>query len=404
MALTNILKVFYAPHKLFKEIVQKPTYLAPLIVLIVFVVVQFGASYVVATHSFLEQTMPTADQKDVWTENPTLWMAGSGVAISANHNDYINASDYYNNTSIEFKVSNSSGLQMALTTLDGSVNCGADGFKNMSFRVKSVEPSDRPYNVALYLYSLNDTNFFLYDLTSKFSNSSASVWNNITIPVGSGDWTSSGTPKWENITSLRIDFAWNNSSNIDVRIDGLFFRGMYETPLVVFGSTYLLTSLVSSLTSFLFQWLVMTALMYLIIKGLKGKVLWKPLMVAVGVTLATLIVQAVILVVAYSTLPNIHYPLELLAGVPVEYNVAYQALLNSIATVTLIAGIVQVAVLAWNSGLGTFITRAVTGIAPPSPVDESAPSAPQPFAWSKCFFVSIASVLLTLVILYFLGV
>src|SRR3989339_306218 len=303
LGVSDILKVFYAPHKVFKDVVQKPSYIAPLIVLVIFVVAQVGSAYIVASRSLIEQTMPKVEQRDAWTENATLWVAGPGVAISENNFDFINVSAYYNKTSIEFKISNSSGVQMALTTLDGSVNCGTGGFKNLSFRVKIVEPNDRPSTVALYLYSLSDSNFFLYDLTSEFSNSTVNVWNNVTIPVGSGDWTSSGTPNWENITSLRIDFAWDSESNIDLRVDGLFFRGIYADPLVVYGSTYLLSSALNAITPFLFQWLVLTAIMYLLIKGLKGNVVWKPLMVAVGVALTILIVQALILIVAYSTLP-----------------------------------------------------------------------------------------------------
>ena len=403
LGVSDILKVFYAPHKVFKDVVQKPSYIAPLIVLVIFVVAQVSSAYIVASRSLIEQTMPKVEQRDAWTENATLWVAGPGVAISENNFDFINASAYYNNTSIEFKISNSSGVQMALTTLDGSVNCGTGGFKNLSFRVKIVEPNDKPSNVALYLYSLSDSNFFLYDLTSEFSNSTVNVWNNVTIPVGSGDWTSSGTPNWENITSLRIDFAWDSESNIDLRVDGLFFRGIYADPLVVYGSTYLLSSALNAITPFLFQWLVLTAIMYLLIKGLKGNVVWKPLMVAVGVALTILIVQALILIVAYSTLPNIYYPIEVLAGVPGEFTVAYQVILNAVAGVSLVGGIVQIVILVWNILLGIFIVRAVTSVAPPT-TDENAPIAPQPLAWTKCLLVSGASVLITLVILFFLGV
>ena len=403
MALSEILKVFYAPHKVFKEIVQKPSYIAPLIVLVLFVVVQFGSSYVVASRSFIEQTKPTVDQMDVWTENATLWMAGPNVTITENHFDFINASSYYNNTSIEFAASNSSSIQLALTTLDGSVNCGIDGFKNMSFRIKIVEPSSKPANVTLYLYSLSDTNYFTTDLTSDFSNETANTWINMTIPVGSGSWTSTGSPNWENITSLKLDLTWSTGSNIDLRIDGLFFRGIYENPMIVYGSTYLLSSALGSVTHFLFQWLVLTGIMFLLIKGLKGNVVWKPLLVCVGVTSIIFVVQSLILAVSYSTLPNLYYPLEVLAGVQGEFDVAYQVIVNLVSTVTFIAGVVQIVILAWNVGLGTFITREVTNVAHPT-LDEGAPIVAQPLSLTKCLLVSITSVIVTLVVLYFIGV
>jgi len=384
LSINDIPKVIYAPHKIFKEIVQNPRYLGPFILLIILVVAQVGSSYVVASRSYIEQTMPAGDQGDVWTQNAALWQANSGVTVSNNTADYINGT-YYGSISIEFSASNASSVWMELNNLDGSVDCGVDGFKNVSLRVKIVTPDVKPENVSLYLYSLSASNFY-YDLTNAFSNSTVNVWNNITLPVGSGDWLSSNTAaSWENITSLKMDFAWSSNSSIDLRIDGLFFRGVFKDPLEIYGVSYFATSALNAVTPFLFQWLLLTGLMYVIIKGLKGNVTWKPLMVAVGFALVTMVVQALILIVTYTTLPNIYYPLEVLAGVPGEFDVAYQVILNAIATVTLIGGIVQIAVYVWTIALGAIITRAITA-----------------FGWLKSLLVSGASFLLTLLILGFI--
>jgi len=394
MVVTEILKVFYAPHKVFKEIVQKPSYIAPLVVLVLFVIVQFGSSYVVASRSFIEQTMPTEVQKDAWTENATLWRAGSRVVISENNFDFINASAYYNNTSIEFKVSNSSSIQIELTALDGSVNCGADGFKNMSFRTKILAPSTKPENVTLLLYSLGVSNYFTYDLTPAFSNYTANVWNNITVPVGSGSWLTNGVPNWENVTSLRIDFQWETESNLDLRIDGLFFRGIYKTQIEIYGNAYLLSSAFGSATDFLLQWVVLAAVMFLLIKGLKASVFWKPLLISVGVALIILVVQSIALSAAFSTLPNLYYPIEYLAGVSGEFEAAYKVLVDSVASVNTITGAVIIIILAWNVALGAFIVREVTSVVPPT-LDETAPSVSQPLSLMRSFIVSVGSVLLT---------
>ena len=384
MVANDILKVLYAPQKAFKEIVQNPRYLGPFVLLIIFVVAQVGSSYVVASRSYIEQTMPAGDQGDVWTQNADLWQANSGVTVSNNTADYVN-STYYGSTSIEFAASNASNVWMELNNLDGSVDCGVDGFKNVSLRVKIVTPDVKPENVSLYLYSLSASNFY-YDLTNAFSNSTVNVWNNITLPVGSGDWlSSSAAATWENITGLKMDFTWSSNSSIDLRIDGLFFRGVFKDPLEIYGVSYFATSALNAVTPFLFQWLLLTGLMYVIIKGLKGNVTWKPLMVAVGFALVTMVVQALILIVTYTTLPNIYYPLEVLAGVPGEFDVAYQVILNAIATVTLIGGIVQIAVYVWTIALGAIITRAITA-----------------FGWLKSLLVSGASFLLTLLILGFI--
>jgi hypothetical protein len=394
----DILGALYAPQRAFKKIVQNPQYLGPFILLIIFVVAQIGSSYVVASRSYIERTAPTTDQGDVWTENATLWAASSGVFITNNHADFINASSYYGSSSIQFAVNNSTGIQMALKDLGGSVNCGASGFQNISLRVKLVTPDVKPENVTLYLYSLSDLNFFYYDLTSLFSsNSSVNVWSNVTIPVGSGDWVSSNAAaSWENITSLKMYFAWPSNSNIELRVDGLFFRGVFKTPLEISGVSYFGTSALNAITPFIFQWLLLTGLIYVIIKGLKGNVTWKPLMVAVGFALVTMVIQALILIAAYTALPKIYYPLEWLAGVPGESDVAYQFISNEVAQVSLVAGIIQVVVYVWIVALGAIITRDIT-----APVGEGVPGVQQ-FGWIKSILVSGASFLLTLLILGFI--
>lgn len=415
MAGEEILQVFYAPHKAFKKIVRDAKFLGPILILVVFVAVQVGASYVVASKSYLEQTVPIGDQGDTFTENAALWQASSGVTIANNHNDYTNGSTlYYNTTSIEFTAADSSALQMFLNDFGQSVDCGPDGFKNLSIRVKLVSPSSVPENVTIYLFSMSPANYFSKDLTSAFSNATIAeqhFWNNLTVPLGTSDWTSSNSgASWGNITGLRMDFAWSTSSSVDLRVDGLFFRGIYKTSIDVYGSSVLLSTALSAATPFLFQWLLFTALIYLLIKGLKGNAVWKPVMVAAGFALAVLIVQSVILLVVYSTsLPNISYPLEIIASIPGESDIAYLAVQNAIGQVLLIGSIVQIIIYVWIIGLGTFIVREVTGIAPTTPLGTPAPEneptfGPQQFGWLKCLLVSAASFVLTITILGFLGI
>jgi hypothetical protein len=393
LVVNEILKVLYAPHKVFKEIIQNPKYLGAFIVLILFAAAQTGLYYVGASKSYSELTKPAGDQGDIWTSNATLWKASSGVTITNNNVDFINATAYFGDSSVEFKVDDRSNIQLILSDLNGSVNCGADGFKNISLRVKLVTPDAKPESVTLYLYSLSDSNFFYYDLTNSFSNSTVNVWNNIILPVGSGDWLSSNAAaSWENITSLKMDFTWPTNSSIDLRVDGLFFRGIFKNPIEVYGSEYVLLNFALNVSmQFVLQWLLLTGLMYVIIKGLKGNVIWRPLMVAVGFALITMVIQAVILVAAYATLPNLNYRVEVLAGIPGEFEVAYQPILDAIATVSLVSGIVQIAIYVWTITLGTIITRTITA-----------------FGWTKSIIVSAASFVITVefllpIILSFFG-
>ena len=420
MVAKDILRVLYAPHKVFKDVVQKAGYLGPFILLIIFLVAQVGSSYVTGSRLYIEQTLPAGVEADMWTENATLWMANSGVAISENTVDFINGTqailgfpDYYGNSSIEFALSNSSIIQIALGDFGSQVDCGANGFAEVFFRVKIVTPDAKPENVTLTLYSLSDSNFFYYDLTSAFSNNKVNVWNNISVPVGSGNWLSSGSANWENITSLKLDFAWSSDSDIDLRLDGLFFRGRFETQVELVGGIvpYLANSALSGFAPFLFEWLLLTGLMYLLIKGLKGNVVWRPLMVAVGYALVIIVIQAIIVAAFYTTLADLYYPLEILAYVSGEFEMARDVLLNQLATVNMVANILQGVVWVWLIALGAFITRAITGdkkIAEQvrmgkAPSDAAVTIEVTEFSWMKCLLVSGVSLFLTIILLDFLS-
>jgi hypothetical protein len=416
----EILKVLYAPHKVFKEIIQKPGYIGPLILLLIFVLAQVGTFYVSGSRLNVEMTAPDGASADVWTENATLWQANSGVLVSTNFVDFINGTqaisgfpDYYGNSSIEFQVNDTSTLQMTLNDFGSQVNCGADGFKEVFFRVKTVTPNSQPETVTLTLYSLNATSFN-YDITSAFSDSVVNVWNNITVPVGSGSWQSGGNPNWENITGIQLVFTWSTNSNVDMLLDGLFFRGKFENQIELVGGTlpYLANSALNGFAPFLFEWLLLTGIMYLLIKGLKGNVIWRPLMVAVGYALVVIVIRALLVAAVYTTLPQLYYPLELLTYVPGEFQVARDALISQLATVNLAEYIIQIAVWIWTVALGVFVTRAITsdkqiaeqvGVGK-TPLDAASSGEPAGFSWMKCLLVSGASLFLTIIILGFLGV
>jgi hypothetical protein len=238
------------------------------------------------------------------------------------------------------------------------------------------------------------------------------VWTNISIPVGSGDWSSTGNPSWENITGIKLDFTWSDNSNIDLLLDGLFFRGLFKNQLELFGTLpYLANSALNGFAPFLFEWLLLTGLMYLLIKALKGNAIWKPLMVAVGYALITIVIQAIIVAVIYTTLPNLNYPLEILNYVSGEFQGAYDMLLNEIATVNNVGYIIQAIVYIWTVALGTFITRAITSdkqiaaqVAMGKPITDTTDTTEssvevQGFSWMKCLLVSGASLFLTIIIL-----
>jgi hypothetical protein len=392
---TDILQVLYAPRKAFKQIIQKPAYWGTLIVLVIFVAAQTGFYYSQYSRVYFEQTWPAGDQLGSWTGNTTMWTGSSGVDITNNYDDRIN-STAYGNSSLQFALSNSNNMFMELISFD-SVDCGPKGFENLSMRIKIVEPQNSPKKATLNLYSLSTSEFFQYDLTTDLANSAAGIWNNLTVPVGSGSWLNNGNPKWENITGLGIDFAFPANSSITIRITGLFFRGMYQTQTQADSTGFLINVLQIVFTQFLFQWLILTGLLYIIIKGLKGAVTWKPLFVAVGIALITMAIQSIINVAAVSTVPSLYVPVEYFIA-PGEAQLAIDAITAATATYSLISAAVMLVTYVWIVALGAIITRTVT-----APVGE-APAVLQQFGWTKSLLISAASFSLRLLILSYLGI
>ena len=69
----------------------------------------------------------------------------------------------------------------------------------------------------------------------------------------------------------------------------------------------------------------------LLLKILKSEVIWKPLLIAVGFSLIIIVIQAIILIFVYAFLPDISYPFEIRAGIPGEFEVANQLILDEIS-------------------------------------------------------------------------
>jgi hypothetical protein len=184
--------------------------------------------------------------------------------------------------------------------------------------MKLVEPQITPQSATLTLYALGDTDFYQYDLTSTVSNNTLiGQWNNITVPIGPNaeEWTETGNPTWSNITALKLDFTYPETQSITIRISALYFRGDYVT-LAENGGTMVLFSILQVFSlQFLVSWLVLTGVIYLVLKGLKATVVWKPLFVAIGSALVVMVIRAAISLIATVTLPALYYPYELWTGI-----------------------------------------------------------------------------------------
>lgn len=343
---------------MFKKITQDPKYWGPLLVLILFLASQSAFYYGTNVKTYYEQTSPNFENLGAWTEDPGLWTATQGADIKSNYQDYLNSS-LYGNSSLQFSIADSSSMFMEMASFS-NVDCGLSGSENFSIRVKQVNPQVVPDSVILTLYSLGSSNSFKYDLTSEFSNASLiGVWTNITIPVGetAPNWSSNGNPQWENITGLKVAFNYPSVSSITLRVEGLFFRGTYATYTEMSTTGFVINVLQLSLLQFAAQWLVLTGVLYILIKGMKGNVVWKPLFVGVGFALVAMVVQAIVNVAVTTTLPVLYYPVEWYAGLPVEATAVTSAIAAQTEIFTLITSIMQIVTYGWIVALTAVVTR-----------------------------------------------
>lgn len=354
----GIFKVIYSPFKAFKEIAENPKYAGPVLIMILFVVAYTGYGYTAISKTYVEQTMPTASDLDKWTENYTLWSSSYGVNISCSE-DHI-GDTYYGNKSVEFSIANSTQIWMRLDNI-GSLNCSdPEGYKNMSFRIKWIHPSaTSPNNASLYLYS--SPNHFYCNLTGSFTQSINDAWNNLTISIGSESecWRSNNIAEadWSNITGLKFEFMWPTRSDLTVRIDGLFFRGVFKPFMESAGSAYLFNFPLVAFMQFTIKWVFLAGLLYVLVKVFGGKAVWKPLLTLAGFSLITLFMQTMVNVAAYATLPALHYPIEILGGVPGEAEAAFKPISEATQFVSQITSYIQIVVHMWTIALCAIAMR-----------------------------------------------
>jgi len=377
----GIFKVIYAPHKAFKEIVQNPKYIGPILIMILFIAANNGFAYVFTSKTYNEQTLPTASQKDEWTEKSIWWTSNANANISQS-NDALSGG-YYGNKSIEFSVVNDKQIWMQLNYTE-PINL--DGYKNMSLRIKPIHPNTTELNSAsLYLFSNQD--YFYYNLTNYFVSFYNDTWNNLTIAIGpESEWVNSNTnATWSSITDLKFEITWSENAKLTVRLDGLFFRGAFQSLIESGAASYITSVSLFAFMQFIIQWVLLGGLIYIMTKGFGAKTVWKPLLILVGFAFITMFIQAVINTIAFSALPSIYRPFELFGGVRGEFEIAYEKFSEKVWLFEQIYRYVQIGVYVWTIGLCAIAIRFLAEL-----------------SWTKSFLIAAVAYFVTLIALGFI--
>ncbi len=385
MVAYGIFEILYAPSKALKEVVKNPRYIGPIIVMVLFVIANLGFGYALLSKTYLDQTMPTSSDMDKWTENASYW--DSNALITTNTQDFISGI-YYGNKSIEFSLNSTTHVWMELN-LTEPLNCsGPEGYKNMTFRVKILEPQNLP-NVSLYLLSSIKRDYFYQNITDKIND--IDNWNNVTLSLGQmQEWTSSSdNADWGNITGLKLEFKWRSEANTTLLIDGLFFHGVYKSGIEVAGD--LLVGLgnpyspINAFMQFTIQWVLLGGVLYLIPKMFGVKTVWKPLLVAAGIILMTYFIRMVVFAGVYMASPEVHYSLAYLGGVPGEWEEAYNKISQATGLYYEALWYFDKVIWAWVIALCAITIRLISEM-----------------SWVKSFIASISSYLLYVILVLFL--
>jgi len=355
----GIFKVIYSPLKAFKEVVEKPKYTGPILIIILFALANTGFGYVFLSKVYFDQTTPRASELDEWTEDCALWASNVGPAICSE--DHVSG-DYYGNRSIEFSVVNGSHIWTQLN-ITNHVSClNSEGYRELSFRAKWIRTDEVGPNVTVYLFSTSSDHFYC-DLTQNFTESESNVWNNLTIPLGSENerWTNSiANVHWDNIDGLGLNFTWPSVSNTTVLIDGLFFHGVFK-PVIGISMGYLFNYPLIAFMQFTLQWVILGGSLYISCKIFGAKAIWKVLFPIAGFALITLLVQTIINTAAIAASPEIHYPLKALGGVPGEAEASYDHVFEQTRLLYRFMSYVEVVIGVWAAVLCGIAIRLLYG-------------------------------------------
>jgi hypothetical protein len=295
----EILEVLYSPFKAFKKIIEKPDFKGVAIVLLLVIASAVAVQYVASSKQFLESRLP---EDEIWTEellDQHVWTSNGDLS-----RDAINYQ--VGNSSISSAASNST-IWLKLDAID-PINCseGTEYTELFFWMNWTNDAGASAVSGTIKLFSGSENSYFERDIASLLG--SNSEWTNVTLNIGSSQgWDAVDSPNWEQITGVELKLVWADSANLNVNVDGLFFRTFANS--VEMGTVYI--EFISVIIQAGMTWVVWGGLLIIVAKLFNedlGK--WNVFFIIIGYVFIVTVITNIITGIVATTLPELTYVLD----------------------------------------------------------------------------------------------
>ena len=336
----EILEVLYSPVSAFRKIIEKPDFKGVLLILLIVISSTVVLQLVYNTKQHYETRAPTNDN---WTEaltNKHVWTSSGSLSLDTT--DYQMA-----NVSISSSVLDATTIWLRLTDIE-PINCSdATGYNELFFWINWTNQDGLPARSGtIKLFSGSEDNYFETNLDSLLG--SSGEWINTTLSVGSThDWSSTNSPDWQNITGIELMLEWSDSSNLTMKIDGLFFRN-FVSPIESVGLEEAILYIFLSVTfSVGMNWILWAGIL-IIVSKLFGEELgqWNTFFVIIGHALIVTAVYTLVSALIFTSLPILNMPIESDLQIVAFSEIWLPTIVYQAGTLILWAGEVWIAALA----------------------------------------------------------
>jgi len=336
----EILEVLYSPVSAFRKIIEKPDFKGVLLILLIVISSTVVLQLVYNTKQHYETRAPTNDN---WTEaltNKHVWTSSGSLSLDTT--DYQMA-----NVSISSSVLDATTIWLKLTDIE-PINCSdATGYNELFFWINWTNQDGLPARSGtIKLFSGSEDSYFETNLDSLLG--SSGEWINTTLSVGSThDWSSTNSPDWQNITGIELMLEWSDSSNLTMKIDGLFFRN-FVSPIESVGLEEAILYIFLSVTfSVGMNWILWAGIL-IIVSKLFGEELgqWNTFFVIIGHALIVTAVYTLVSALIFTSLPILNMPIESDLQIVAFSEIWLPTIVYQAGTLILWAGEVWIAALA----------------------------------------------------------